>query len=326
MKFDLNNVKTNTRNSSSISSKFFKRILSNRSKRNSLNETASDTKIEKSLTDNYSDNHFNKEDYDYVDLVDFFNFISTSDKKKSSNELNFNLTTNNTISNLLGKQTNQTDKLDIYYELPVALIQLFILILVFLIVLFLCKCNKIMEFFREKTQRNPNSYDDDSYNDRITLRNYFNSLCYNFKMRRRLQKRRRRRKHNIEVNRHENVISNGVSRYGGRRGAVRYNPNARNNSLIFRRRSAIYRNNRKIKKTDSFNSASSLDKRTRRNFNNLNNTNKLNLASSNNNATRSSFATLKSSSTNFCILNEFELDDKRKVSIQYDYRIVDEIL
>lgn len=218
----------------------------------------------------------NEDDYYYEQERDVFDFYDLVFAKNHHHDLilklnsdNRNLNTSNlssfnrNLSNLFAK-TNETKFHHVFhvkegivfydYELPVALIQLFILVLVLLIVLFLCKCNRIMEYLREKTQKQTQDLEEiDPYHDRKSLKDYFMLIWYNFKLRQRIKKRRRRRKFRNQ----EQLAGRKINSKGG---GVRF---GRKDSLIFKRRSAIYRNNRKFKKPDSAGSSSSINKRYR---------------------------------------------------------------
>jgi hypothetical protein len=88
----------------------------------------------------------------------------------------------------------------------------------------------------------------------MTIRDYFCFMWYNFKKRRRFNRRRKRRLKNLKNARHRRESKESRT--------------SRKNSLIFKRRSVIYRNNRKntagssnkvvLSNVDSFNSAQSL--------------------------------------------------------------------
>lgn len=82
----------------------------------------------------------------------------------------------------------------------------------------------------------------------MTLRDYFCFLWYNFKKRRRFNKRRRRRLKNMKnarfnqgrFHRGSSVGGGGSGGFGG--GGFSRDESSRRNSLIFKRRSVIYRN------------------------------------------------------------------------------------
>jgi hypothetical protein len=186
-------------------------------------------------------------DEDYSDLFDFLEYINTRwVHNKLNKSIDFGNHLNIDQSNLfkfnnanIFKYPSSKDSYEkgLYENLPVALVQLLILILVFFIFYFMCKCNKIMESFRDKKE-NKKTFDGDKFQDSIKFRNYlcysWNKLKLNYCIRRR---RRRRFRHN-----HRHVFTD-----------FNNNDKRRNDSLIFRRRSVIYRNsksNRKLRQSN----------------------------------------------------------------------------
>lgn len=105
----------------------------------------------------------NKPESDFDDLLELLEYLTLRRKLKTAmatNQLNsndsmyfgygndyydelwyFNRTNRTSLSGIHGSQEE--------FELPAALVQLSILVLVFLIVLFMCKCNEMMEWCRD---------------------------------------------------------------------------------------------------------------------------------------------------------------------------------
>lgn len=194
-----------------------------------------------------------EEEDEQNELNDFLSFLYSNSKPTIGSTLE-----NKTKSVNI---TNRTDNglFDLSYqsdELPVALIQLLIILLVFLILFFLCKCNLIMEYLREKLDKLSSDDDDDIYKDHKTFWDYIESFWYDFKMKRRLRKRRKRRK----LKNQGSIGRNRSYAFKSKRNNSTEGSVYRNNSAIFKRRSAIYRNNRKQRNTESFNSMTSFNK------------------------------------------------------------------
>lgn len=91
-------------------------------------------------------------DSDLTDLLELLEYLTLRKRLKSLNQVQ-NTFNNQTDKNLsLLNWTNQTHshhQKHVEFELPVALVQLSIIVLVFLIVLFMCKCNQMMEWCRD---------------------------------------------------------------------------------------------------------------------------------------------------------------------------------
>lgn len=198
-------------------------------------------------------------DEDFTDLHDFLDYINLNwaPKHIKNNTLfknNFNIEKSNKFkiknnSVLIGENSWVTFEKSFYERLPVALVQLLILILVFLIFFFMCKCNKIMETCRDKAE-NEKSIDSDQLNDSIKLKDYFCYLWYHFKLKYCVRRRRRRRFRNRNRCGVNNKISNNIHVHRHKIHSVYSNDEQkRNDSLIFKRRSVIYRNSRSNRKT-----------------------------------------------------------------------------
>lgn len=197
------------------------------------------------------------ENADYNDFVDFLHYLTLRNLKLNNpNRTLAELLMQNypwidrndhLHSNRTGNESSSGNNLSSdEYEMPVALVQLFILVLVFLITLFMCKCNQLMRACREKTEKSLREVEEDNYQDRMGCKQYLCFIWYNFKKRRRFNKRRRRRIRYMNNNA-------GRSSY---RGSGSSTMRVRKNSLIFRRRSVIYRNNRKCRTNTSNQDAS----------------------------------------------------------------------
>ena len=171
---------------------------------------------------------------DYEDLFNFLEYLN----ENWTNKRNFSSLAKN--ESVFSDQ-NKKKHIETYHsydnELPVALIQLLIILLVFLIVLFMCKCNKIMRFCRDRKPKTDEELENERYHDKMRISDYLCFLWYNFKMRRRFKKRR-------------------IRRFNNNRNAIKFNKKGKlidarqssknRDSSIFRRRSVRYRhrNNR----------------------------------------------------------------------------------
>jgi hypothetical protein len=202
----------------------------------------------------------NNHDEDYSDLFDFLEYMNLKwIPKNLNNHSLFRNYLNIDKSNIYkfinaSKYENESSivgfEKDFYEKLPVALVQLLILILVFLIFLFMCKCNKIMETCRDKNEKETKLFDDDQFNDSMKLKDYFCYLWYNFKLKHCTRRRRRRRFRNRNKAAGRNKNSNNANNHHHHiYGSNSNDEKRRNDSLIFRRRSVIYRNSRSNRKS-----------------------------------------------------------------------------
>ena len=157
--------------------------------------------------------HLEEKAENFQDLFNFLEYLNENWKIR-------NLTHLNESEAALFLHKNRSRPIEVYHsyedELPVAIIQLLIIVLVFLIVLFMCKCNKIMRFCRDRKPKTAEELENERY--------------YNFKMRRRFKKRRIQR-----FNKKKFTKSGKFSEFS------RKNDMSRGSS-IFRRRSVRYRN------------------------------------------------------------------------------------
>jgi hypothetical protein len=187
----------------------------------------------------------------YLDLLDFLKYLYKESNKDIAKLSHFNIynetNQNNFTENINNKSDEIIDKITTHESyLPVALIQLCIIILVLLIVIFMCKCNKMMESCREmfnKSHKTQQEHLEAKYHDKKTLNDYLCFYCYNYRMRRRFRKRRKRNKnlrHRIVRGKTGTASAGGFVRQRG--GLTRNRQMNRSNSLIFRRRTAVKRN------------------------------------------------------------------------------------
>lgn len=94
-----------------------------------------------------SSEHFNQEEADLNDLLELLEYLTLRRKLKTGG-WNVN-TTNDSFGGSNRSNLTQTELPVEEFELPVALVQLSIIVLVFLIVLCMCKCNEMMEWCRD---------------------------------------------------------------------------------------------------------------------------------------------------------------------------------
>jgi hypothetical protein len=181
---------------------------------------------------------------DYHDLNRFLNYLLYNNDEQSKFLNSSNITKN---KNNLNVNDDYLDEYGFYYYLPAALVQLFIIVVVFLIVLFMCKCNKLMESCRNCTNSSNSSVksDESIYNDKMTLTDYLCYSCYRYKMKRRFKKRRIRNKrfNRIRLNAKNasgKMLVNADGSVSRRTGG--YQSINRNNSLIRRRNSIVHKN------------------------------------------------------------------------------------
>ena len=165
----------------------------------------------------------------YQDLINFLEYLNENWKTRNLTNLD-----KSKADFILSK--NRTRPFEVYHsyedELPVAFIQLLIIVLVFLIVLFMCKCNKIMRFCRDRKPKTAEELENERYHDKMGFTDYLCFFWYNFKMRRRFKKRRIQRFNN---NRNARKFTKS-----GKFSDVKRNDKSRGSS-IFRRRSVRYR-------------------------------------------------------------------------------------
>jgi hypothetical protein len=192
---------------------------------------------------------------DYKDLLSFIQYIRYSKLNKSS------IDTFNRLNTTISSTSSSNIKLgDDQEELPAALIQLLFMIFVFLSILFLCKCNKLMYFCRENVaissnyhyfMRNKDGIVDvyDAYNEEktYTLRDYISYLFYRLRSRLRRRSKQRNKLNNNNNNPRnkkrakfqlDNSNSNQI------KGSIRLNRHGgvrkrKQSQIIIRRRSAI---------------------------------------------------------------------------------------
>jgi hypothetical protein len=175
--------------------------------------------------------HLEEKAENFQDLFNFLEYLNENWKIR-------NLTYLNQSEAALFLHKNRSRPIEVYHsyedELPVAIIQLLIIVLVFLIVLFMCKCNKIMRFCRDRKPKTAEELENERYHDKMRFSDYLCSYYYNFKMRRRFKKRRIQRFNN-KRNARKFTKSGKFSEFS------RNNDKSRGSS-IFRRRSVRYRN------------------------------------------------------------------------------------
>lgn len=165
----------------------------------------------------------------YQDLFNFLEYLNENWRIR-------NLTTSEKINADFISSKNRTRPIEVYHsyedELPVAIIQLLIIVLVFLIVLFMCKCNKIMRFCRDRKPKTAEELENERYHDKMSFTDYLCFFWYNFKMRRRFKKRR--------IQRFNNKRNARKFTKSGKFSDLKRNDKSRGSS-IFRRRSVRYR-------------------------------------------------------------------------------------
>jgi len=175
--------------------------------------------------------HLEEKAENFEDLFNFLEYLNENWKIR-------NLTRLNESEAALFLHKNRSRPIEVYHsyedELPIAIIQLLIIVLVFLIVLFMCKCNKIMRFCRDRKPKTAEELENERYHDKMRFTDYLCSYYYNFKMRRRFKKRRIQRFNN-KRNARKFTKSGKFSEFS------RKNDMSRGSS-IFRRRSVRYRN------------------------------------------------------------------------------------
>ncbi len=185
----------------------------------------------------------------YIDLFDFLDYIhlkwlpknKTLKKNDIPKYLTLNLINESLTNNIIN---TQTDQISFYEKWPVALIQLLILLLVFFVFLFMCKCNKIMESCKGNNKSNqPKLFDEDQYKDQYKLKDYIYHIWNNFK----LNHCRRRRKRRFKSRKRNKNNSHGYHHHQDFKLNIKTEYKYRNNSIIFRRKSVIYRNSRSNK-------------------------------------------------------------------------------
>jgi hypothetical protein len=183
--------------------------------------------------------HLEEKAENFEDLFNFLEYLNENWKIR-------NLTRLNESEAALFLHKNRSRPIEVYHsyedELPIAIIQLLIIVLVFLIVLFMCKCNKIMRFCRDRKPKTAEELENERYHDKMRFTDYLCSYYYNFKMRRRFKKRRIQRFNN-KRNARKFTKSGKFSEFS------RKNDMSRGSS-IFRRRSVRYRNRNGLTLTD----------------------------------------------------------------------------
>jgi hypothetical protein len=123
-------------------------------------------------------------------------YVQTNEQDKTENLDNFirilmHMKTNSTLPILQYNDTNSSINtnflLDVYNKMPnfmASIFQLFTLIFVCLFCLCICKCNKMMDYFK-RLLTNSSASKNDIYKDKMTFFDYiwFTCRCYRFKKR-----------------------------------------------------------------------------------------------------------------------------------------------
>ena len=200
-------------------------------------------------SDPFYDNYGLLENFDetYTDLVNFLDYLKIR-KNKSAYLSTRPTSTAATFKgglNLTNDIQITFDKFDLFNDtIPVAIIQLFILFLVFLFFYLMCKCNHMLEACRNRlnSSKSPHDPDDLRYHDRKTLKDYCCFFWYEFKMRRRFKKRRiRNRRFGRNLNggrRQKPITSNSIINSA----SFDHNKTIRRSNSILKRRSVMPRN------------------------------------------------------------------------------------
>lgn len=89
---------------------------------------------------------------DLDDLFELLEYLTLRNQIKARSVANISKVSLAPASNV-SSSSNPTHSVEDEFELPVALIQLLIIVLVFLIVFFMCKCNQMMEWCRDSRRR-----------------------------------------------------------------------------------------------------------------------------------------------------------------------------
>ena len=183
----------------------------------------------------FYDYHYNQIDQDYVDLYRFLKFLLQDNDLKPKN-LTHGIDNNLNNTHLTNQTQIDSKKIELDI-LPVALIQVFVVISVFLILFLMCKCNRMLEACRDRALKSKTTQqlEEDNYNEKMTFKDYVCFLWYSYRMKRRFKKRR------IRNQRFKKRIArkNGIRE---RSNSSNRTTNIRNNSLIFKRNSVVHRN------------------------------------------------------------------------------------
>lgn len=194
-------------------------------------------------TSEKSVNDFKISQYELYEFFSFLNSKLSSGLKKESDSDKL------LLINYSNNSENNFYDLNII-QIPVTFIQILIIILVFFLFLFLCKFNQLMEILKNKIETKRNNLDD-VYSYRNTCLEYCRSFWFNFRTRRRMYKRRNRHKQ-----RTKQCLSNRDFDYRKKSSKSNKESFYRTDSVVFKRRSVIFRNKKK-RITNSFDRLSS---------------------------------------------------------------------
>jgi hypothetical protein len=204
----------------------------------------------------------NQPESDLIDFLKYLIYINRQSKINASNnsELEqdsvhyksiYSLDDYSSAEENQTSPTNDLDTNDLFLkDLPVALIQLFILIFVFLIIFCMCKCNRLLNKLREQEPKTQEELMEEMYHDKKRLVEYCSNCCLfvqlKFILRRIFCLNRTNRKSSDERNFRRNRfvhknLSDGLFR----------RKTKHKQSAIFKRRAVIYRNKTRTYKVNA---------------------------------------------------------------------------
>lgn len=188
-------------------------------------------KSEKQNEIGYSEN----ENYEFYEFYTFLNSRKSSGLKSESMPSILPNYTNNSNSKFFEKNSTQ---------LFVNFIQILIIFFFFFLIIILCKLNQMMEYIKNNMEKKSHKF------DRIinfSCFESFQSFWYNLKLRRRLNKRKKKRKiSRISVKKNTYLKQKSKSCRSSHESFYR------SNSVISKRRSVVHRNKKKQINTEMF--------------------------------------------------------------------------
>lgn len=203
--------------------------------------------LHKTSYDLFSDtveNYVNSRDKNYINSLredinhssNFLRYLISSTRQKAINK---NITTHLNLT--FSKDTEENNEITYESNFSAALIQLFIVVLIFLIVFLVCKCNTILKYFRDFKFFPVSAYSstsselcEDAFKPKTNFQDLLCYSCYRIRMKRRFKNRRLRNQRfnrNRAIRKHERMERRSSIYHRNRSESVRTKPESSNLKL-----------------------------------------------------------------------------------------------